>query len=1226
MIVKKYFYIVFILIASSCKNTFNNVPDSGERAFRDPVIEPLKFTSVKKINWAKIPTVNIMPVIKDFSMAKLPEQSYKTAGTAIVIKPVTPVAFDFNSLPVKDLDIDKLSAKALDFKSFVLPPPQIIKSGELHLKNKDLLLYEFGETAGLQADWITCLYKDNEGFLWIATYWGLFRYDGDSLSLFVPGPIDHNVNSIVEDKFGRIWVGENGGGILVLDLKKGILRKTNEDSGLNSSKVLRMMLDKQDRLWVTYTSGGVDIINTKTETVALLDESHGLSTSKSTRQVVQDNKGDVWIATDGGGLNYIDLANKKIKYLDKAHGLSSDSLSKVIYDYHGHVCIGFDDGAIDVINPQTNSIQPIKELQQRNVSLTNLFEDSKGKIWVGTNTGAYVLNAEKTKLSNITTSDGLNGQAIQRIDEDNDGQVWIATNAGLNVINNHKIIAEHIGNERTATIFEDAQGLIWQGTNNGINIINRSTNTIKHLGVAQGLTNDSIQTIKEIQGNIFICTNRGLNVIDGGRSSLFQIGPEQGFTNKIILSIVPDKAGRLWIGGDQDGVDVYDPSNSTLKHIGKARGLSDGYYIDDMRADSRGHIWVSTRLGGVDEIDPDNWTIKYLNIINGLKVLSPDEHGNMWIGTINGICIADWKNNTLTRFAGPQGLINEKVVSLIPYRGHMYAGTYKGITEITPPATGINNSKKWGVKSFGSTYGISKINIGSSLTDLITKDGLYCWGDAGLNLLDLSKTANPVAPVSITGLNIMDEPKFFVNRAQFETQGKDTLWERNDTTINKAKTHTTAENDPDNGLSWNGVSGPYNMPDNLQLSYDQNFIQFHFNSLNLTKYDTTRYRYKLSGADEKWHEVNNFTSSRNYFSLSPGNYTFEVIGRAADKGWSAPAKFSFSIGYPWWQKWWAWLLYIAVFAAVVWLFVYYRSLQLVRDKRLLEHKVQLRTEEVLQQKEEIEAQRDNLEKAVDELKITQSQLIQSEKLASLGELTAGIAHEIQNPLNFVNNFSEVSVEMINDYKEDIGREPEGLEAELLENLEQNLQKINQHGKRAGGIVRNMLMHSRTNSGDRELTDINALADEYMRLAYHGLKAKDKTFNAAITTDQHNKLPKVKIAPQDVGRVLLNIFSNAFYAVHQKQKKNIAGYQPQVKLTTTGDKTHVEIRIRDNGDGIPENIKNKVMQPFFTTKPTGEGTGLGLSISYDIIVKGYGGSIDINTEPGSYTEFVVTIPA
>ena len=272
-------------------------------------------------------------------------------------------------------------------------------------------------------------------------------------------------------------------------------------------------------------------------------------------------------------------------------------------------------------------------------------------------------------------------------------------------------------------------------------------------------------------------------------------------------------------------------------------------------------------------------------------------------------------------------------------------------------------------------------------------------------------------------------------------------------------------------------------------------------------------------------------------------------------------------------------------------------------------------------------QAEELRGALTELRTTQAQLVQSEKMASLGELTAGIAHEIQNPLNFVNNFADVSVEMLSELRSEQARSERdlALEAELLNDISQNLQKIHHHGQRAASIVKGMLEHSRASTGERQPIDLNHLADEYLRLAYQGLRAKDKSFNATLVTDFAANLPPVEAIGPDLGRVLLNLFSNGFYAVRQRQLRGEAGYAPTVSVSTTRQGDEVEIRVRDNGMGIPEAVRQKIFQPFFTTKPSGEGTGLGLSLSYDIVTKGHSGSITVDSQEGKYTEFLISLP-
>jgi len=279
-----------------------------------------------------------------------------------------------------------------------------------------------------------------------------------------------------------------------------------------------------------------------------------------------------------------------------------------------------------------------------------------------------------------------------------------------------------------------------------------------------------------------------------------------------------------------------------------------------------------------------------------------------------------------------------------------------------------------------------------------------------------------------------------------------------------------------------------------------------------------------------------------------------------------------------------------------------------------------------QQKDQIDLHKTIAEKSLNELRATQAQLIQSEKMASLGELTAGIAHEIQNPLNFVNNFSEVNNELIEEMND--ANDINELKA-IASDIKQNNEKISFHGKRADAIVKNMLQHSRQTKGIKELRDINALADEYLRLSYHGMRAKDKSFNAEIKTDFDKTIGNINIVPQDIGRVLLNLYNNAFYAVAEKNASTSSAehkYQPTVSVSTKKLNNKIEIRVSDNGNGIPQKVFDKIFQPFFTTKPTGQGTGLGLSLAYDIVTKGHSGELRVETKESESSEFIILLPA
>ena len=313
------------------------------------------------------------------------------------------------------------------------------------------------------------------------------------------------------------------------------------------------------------------------------------------------------------------------------------------------------------------------------------------------------------------------------------------------------------------------------------------------------------------------------------------------------------------------------------------------------------------------------------------------------------------------------------------------------------------------------------------------------------------------------------------------------------------------------------------------------------------------------------------------------------------------------------------------------MFARFKSLQMENARAALE-KEEERNRLIAQQNEVLEQQvterTAELQHSLESLKQTQAQLIQSEKMASLGELTAGIAHEIQNPLNFVNNFSDVSAELLQELKEEVDKGDLTEVNAIADDVIQNLEKIAHHGRRADSIVKGMLQHSRSSSGQKEPTDINVLTDEFLRLAYHGLRAKDKSFNAEMITNFGEGLPKITIVSQDMGRVLLNLFNNAFYATQEKSKQSQFpgnSYKPVIIVTTLQIEDAIQIIIKDNGVGIPAEIKDKILQPFFTTKPTGEGTGLGLSLSYDIIVKAHGGTLDIESQLGEGSQFIITLP-
>jgi signal transduction histidine kinase len=410
-------------------------------------------------------------------------------------------------------------------------------------------------------------------------------------------------------------------------------------------------------------------------------------------------------------------------------------------------------------------------------------------------------------------------------------------------------------------------------------------------------------------------------------------------------------------------------------------------------------------------------------------------------------------------------------------------------------------------------------------------------------------------------------------------------------------------------IMFDGVQAYENYPINARIPSHQNHLSFQYSAIDWGAPTKIKYSFRLLGLNDKWSNPTTETMA-DYRNLPNGKFIFQVRAIGESGEWSKSFDYAFTILPPWWKTWWAYTMYALLFLGALRIFSLWRERKLRHEKEVLELKVNHRTQQ--------------LQESIESLKSTQSQLIQSEKMASLGELTAGIAHEIQNPLNFVNNFSEVNKELVDELQQELKAGKIDDAIEISNDIKANEEKINHHGKRADAIVKGMLQHSRSSNSVKESTDINALCDEYLRLSYHGLRAKDKSFNATMKTDFDESIGNINIIPQDIGRVVLNLINNAFYVVDEKSKQNVAGYEPTVSVSTKKVKDKVEVRVADNGNGIPQKILDKIFQPFFTTKPTGQGTGLGLSLSYDI-VKAHGGELKVETKEGEGSEFIISLP-
>ncbi|MFZ1715681.1 MAG: two-component regulator propeller domain-containing protein [Saprospiraceae bacterium] len=1112
------------------------------------------------------------------------------------------------------------------------------------------------------------LTQDRKGFMWFATLDALIKYDGYTLTRYQNNPKDTNslgdniVMSVYEDHTGLIWVGTaGGGGVNSFDPQTGVWNryphdpkntnsmgkgsiegiaedrsgmlwfgstdgltrynpKTNrftvfennpmDQYSLSNNRVYSIVEDRAGMLWIG-TNAGVNLFDPIQERFYLVggdfNDSSRLNISL-VHHIYQDKQGLLWLSSFGNGLFVIDPESKKcVAYYhhdpNDPNSIGNDVLFAVTQDLTGSYWVSTEAGLYH-FNPQTKvfTLYENKSYLPKTETKGHIIKtDSAGLVWIGTvGRGIIYFSPQPRKFKRYLNDEasmlfGPGSNRIKSIFKSADGQPYVATSQNLLKFNPDKDEFEEVwqlknikkNNESfvLTTACEERPGIFWLGTDQA-GIIQYDSYTHK----VTFLQHNSLDT-----GSL---ANNGVNVL------------------------YKDKSGRLWIGTDEGYLQWYDIATKkiiTYNYRSKDEEAPLNAGIRFIYEDSNDDLWIGIQafhlaLGGnglyhinlktgkIDHFKHQPGALGSLSN-NSVTCFYEDRKGIFWIGTYGGgLNRLDSSSGKFTIYTKENGLLSNTVQGLAgDEEGNLWIMADEGITRF--------NGTLMRTKQFGSTDGLATSAIGVESDDynaylsMEGTDGIIYFGsNNGHNGLIAFQPGSIQEnkfqpPVVITQFKIFDK--------NYPVIGEE-----------------------------------------FSLSYRQNFFDIEFAALSYRASGKNEYRYKLEGVDNDWVDKGTGRIAH-YTKVPPGKYTFRVKGSNNDGAWSTQdAVLTIIVHPPWWLTWWAYTSYGLLIIGSIWAFVFYRSRNLLEQKRFLEKQVASRTAEVVHQKEALQS-------TLEDLKATQNQLIQSEKMASLGELTAGIAHEIQNPLNFVNNFSELNAELVKEIDEQlaIGNEqyakgnPQHAiihlqqAKDLINDIKANSDKINHHGKRAESIVKGMLEHSRTSTGKKEWTDINALAAEYVRLSYQGLRAKSNNFNSEIITDFDPNLPKVQVVSQDIGRVLLNLINNGFQAINEKIKSGVKDYKPALTVSTKMQFNKILISIKDNGPGIPEDIRDKIFQPFFTTKPTGQGTGLGLSLAYDI-VKAHGGMIQVNTnyhplvatpnetnkvyQPETSTEFIISL--
>jgi ligand-binding sensor domain-containing protein/signal transduction histidine kinase len=1092
---------------------------------------------------------------------------------------------------------------------------------------------------GMNASYVYSLLEDKSGNLWFGTNGGgVSKYDGESFTHFTEkeGLSNNSVWSILEDKSGNLWFGTLGGGVSKYDGES--FTHFTEKEGLSNNRVLSIMEDKSGNLWFGTEGGGVSKYDpaesgTRSESFTHFTEKEGLS-NNSVFSILEDKSGNLWFGTNGGGV--IKFDGESFSYFTEKEGLSNNSVWSILEDKCGNLWFGSWDGGVSKFDGESFRHFTEKEGLSDN-SVLSILEDKSGNLWFGTfGGGASKYNGDS--FHHFTEQEGLSNNIVFSILEDKSGNLWFGTiGGGVSKYNResfrHFAEKEVLSSINVLSILEDKSGNLWFGTLDG-GVSKYDGESFRHFTEQEGLSDNSVRSIVEDKsGNLWFGTfGGGVSKYDG--ESFTHFTEKEGLSNNTVLSALEDKNGNLWFGTNGGGVSQYD--GESFRHFTEKEGLSNNTVLS-LLEDKSGNLWFGTFGGGVSKYDRESFTHfteKEGLSNNNVRSMMEDENGNLWFGTLGG-GVSKYDGKSFYHFTEKEGLSNNRVLSILEGKSNtIWLGTERGLIQIEArpePAEGskdeigVSLSQKVipTVQVFGKQDGLKGLHFFANSVFLDGKNRAW-WGNVkGLSMLDLNtfQLAQNPPVIFLKQLDVNEE--FIDYRNISDSLGQN--------------------------MQFSGVAPFTNYPLNLELPYNKNHLTFHFAAIEWSAPHKIKYSYRMLGLNNNW-SVASKEAKADYRNLPYGTYTFQIKAIGESGAWSEPFEYTFTIRPPWWHSWWAYLIYGFLLLGLI------RRGHIFQKARTIRKERERSQQKELEQAKEIEKAYNNLEVAHESLKSAQAQLIQSEKMASLGELTAGIAHEIKNPLNFVNNFSEVSIEMIDEIREELANvganndsplpvansplpvansnSPHQTISEILDDIEANLRKIHGHGSRADGIVKSMLLHSRGGNGKMEPIDINAMIREYVNLSFHGMRAGKHPINVDIKMDLDDTIGDVPLIAEDFSRVILNLCNNAFYAMRDKLATNGANgvesnpksqnYNPSLSVRTKSNNNRITIEIEDNGPGIPDDIKDKILQPFFTTKKGTEGTGLGLSITNDI-VKAHGGELSLKTNQGEGTNFIIVLP-
>ncbi|HLO81682.1 MAG TPA: ATP-binding protein [Chitinophagaceae bacterium] len=1032
---------------------------------------------------------------------------------------------------------------------------------------------------GMPNDNVLSIFQTSDGFIWLSGYFGLARFDGVEFTHFYSKtePLftsDGFPSVLAQSSDTALWIATPGSGLLRYKQGKFDAWLTDKANLFYLGSV------NEDDLILSVGNSSQEFIvfNARTKKYSNIPPKERsawiIKRLLSPARASASND----ISTGRAGLPLVLNRNGILDTLGEKNGIPKGmAFGSIVTDSKGRTWMGSDQGLF-LLDQQ--KLKPYPGMSTHSLAPTSpsrglIIEDNNKGIWVGTNDGLAYLPDGASEFS-FYPNQGQGGiRNVVCMMKDTEGNIWAGTDKGLYKFSRSRVINF---SEKDGIVNSRMSGVVELGPDNYmIATRDNSVYTIRNNKVEPfkfrtpgfpAENNEVLHLYKDGQQNTWIGCNRAIAKLNGSAEKIY---PVEGQARMVTTGI----DGRIYFAVTNRGV-AYINEQDTISYLDIGVNLR-SYFLSGLRQRKDGN-WILTSYNeGIVIASPGKKPVYYKEVdtVKGVPVFNSyeDQEGTLWFPTANGI--ARLNNGKLELIGTKDGMPDASAFEILEDK----AGNFW-----IPGNYGVLRVKKSDlIKRFADR----NYNIQWTLLD--ESDGLINRQCVGARHSILSSDGK-ILVVGVGGLIMIDPLKIQAN-----TQ-KPLL------AINQVLVDDQ----------------PMDMTLPVVVSPGDHRYIFSYSALSFLAPEKIMIKFRMKGYDRDWI-VSKGDRRAVYTNLPPGDHVFEIMAANSDGLWTdVPKQFSFTVKPFFYQTNWFRALALLALFGLIWIIVRWRTASTRERNTQLEKEVSKRTEELSRQKKE-------LEQTLGSLKSTQAQLIHAEKMASLGELTAGIAHEIQNPLNFVNNFAEINAELNTEGREAIGRKDWENAEEILISMLENEQKILHHGKRADAIVKGMLQHSRTSSGLKEPTDINALVDEYLRLAYHGMSAKNDSFKASFKKDFDSTIEKINVMPQDIGRVLLNLFSNAFYAVWEKTKTSGPDYVPTVNVVTRKTNNGIEITVADNGKGIPQALKDKIFQPFFTTKPTGEGTGLGLSLSYDII-KAHGGNIRVESKEGAGTEFLVHLPA